>query len=770
MLDLTRIRLDKRLAIISAIGALSLISLRTVYLLTAPATVRAGGQHDESIAARQQYSEHIGRTYSEPFGKGQHFLPSNLQTDTGQFIDPNSFPTAQYCGHCHQESHQQWRESAHSNSNRAPWYLRNVQLLTHEKGVEYTRHCEGCHDPVALVSGTLTPGQNQRRPFDEDGVTCSVCHAIQKVDTRGTGSYVLGVPAVLVNEDGTPITRQVSDGEILAHLDRHSAAVMKPFYKTSEFCSACHKAALPRQLNGYKWQRAISLYDEWQSSSFAKESPLPFYQKAEVSTCQTCHMQRETLALADSGAKHNQLASHRWLGANTVIPAYYHYNEQLKRTIQFLQNDVFHVDFFALEAGRERSQDRSAQTSDKIVAPLGSVPATVDAGEILTADIVIQNKGEAHSHVPEQRDMYQSWVDFTLKDRKGKVLKESGFIMPSSGLLDPQAHSFTNRLINVNGGLNAEHQVWDSRVVAYNNTIQSGRSQLVRYSFHMPPAAVGPITLTATVQYRRFNQHFIDFGMNMPENKHYKQTVVSMASSSIILAVGKNQPVSPSPPASGDWRRWNNYGIALLDGQQYDAAIDAFTQVIRIRPDYVEGYTNRAIAEIQWQRFDDAGADLEHSLDVLPGNARALYYRAIVARAEGHLASAVADLQAVLRAYPRSRDAHRELGFALYQQHRYAAASSEYEAVQSIDPDDLAAHYNLSILYSRLGLKDKASGEAATFADEKDDPNAAPYALAYLRKHAELANETTAWHTHDLDNPIEKVPTALPKAFSGTQQ
>jgi hypothetical protein len=77
MLDLSRIRLDKRLAIISAVGALSLVSLRTAYVLTAPATVQAGGQHDESIAARQQYSEQIGRTYSEPFGKGQHFLPSN---------------------------------------------------------------------------------------------------------------------------------------------------------------------------------------------------------------------------------------------------------------------------------------------------------------------------------------------------------------------------------------------------------------------------------------------------------------------------------------------------------------------------------------------------------------------------------------------------------------------------------------------------------------------------------------------------------------------
>ena len=47
---------------------------------------------------------------------------------------------------------------------------------------------------------------------------------------------------------------------------------------------------------------------------------------------------------------------------------------------------------------------------------------SVAPGETRHADVVIQNKGIAHSHVPEQRDMYESWVDFTVKDSAGKVL------------------------------------------------------------------------------------------------------------------------------------------------------------------------------------------------------------------------------------------------------------------------------------------------------------------------------------------------------------
>ncbi len=39
------------------------------------------------------------------------------------------------------------------------------------------------------------------------------------------------------------------------------------------------------------------------------------------------------------------------------------------------------------------------------------------------------------------------------------------------------------------------HQVWTIHSVAYDNTIQSGRSALVRYQFHLPANATGPFTL-----------------------------------------------------------------------------------------------------------------------------------------------------------------------------------------------------------------------------------------------------------------------------------
>jgi Flp pilus assembly protein TadD len=709
---------------------------------------RAANAGQDAATDRAAYTQKVAEHYNFRFGDDHPFLPSNATTDTGQFIESKSFLTAKYCGHCHQEAYAEWRQTAHANSFRAPWYIKNTNLLRDEKGIEFTRHCEGCHNPIALVSGALTKGSPIDRHFDADGITCTTCHSIQKVDARGTGSYVMAQPAVLVDANDKPIYGEVSDREILAHLDRHSKAVMKDFYRTSDFCAACHKAALPRILNNYKWQRAIFLSDEWQQSSFAKQSPLPFYVKDQVSICQTCHMKSEAITLQDYGAEDGKLKSHRWLGANTALSKYYGYDEQMEKTVAFLRTGVFNVDIFGIE-----------RNGDKIAAPLGNVPFEVAAGDDLVVSVVVQNKGIAHNHVPEQRDFYESWVEFQVKDSAGKTIMDSGAI-GQDGELDSGAHSFTNRLVNTSGVLNDLHQVWDTRIIAFNNTIISGRSQIVRFGFKLPAGVAGPITLTAKVNYRRFNQRFIEFGLG----KHYQLPVVEMASRTRTIALGANQPAPPDAEDNPLWMRWNNYGIGLLDAQQYADSAAAFERVAQLRPDYADAYTNVAIANYSWQRYDQSRTQLEKALKLSPKNARALYYLALVERIQGNLDAAVADLREMAAQYPRSRDAHRELGFSLYQQHKYDEARQEYETVQSIDPDDLAAHYILSIVYRRLGMKDKAAVEAAAFADQKDDPTANTYALDFLSKHPEITAESVPWHVHRATGQI------IPEASGGAGQ
>ena len=129
--------------------------------------------------------------------------------------------------------------------------------------------------------------------------------------------------------------------------------------------------------------------------------------------------------------------------------------------------------------------------------------------------------------------------------------------------------------------------------------------------------------------------------------------VVEMASRTRTLALGANGAVPPDDDDNPEWMRWNNYGIGLLDAQQYADSVRAFEQVAKLRPDYADAYTNIAIADFSWQRYGAARTNLEKALTLAPQNARALYYLALVDRIQGKLDEAVADLREVITQFPQ---------------------------------------------------------------------------------------------------------------------
>ncbi len=686
------------------------------------------------------YHDEIAKTYDYRFGENP-FLPSLAKTESGGFLDPVSFPTADYCAKCHAAVHKEWRESAHGNAFRAPFYKKNVELLINTKGIEFSRHCEGCHNPIALFSGSLTKDSKVDRSFDEDGVTCMTCHSITKIqNTAGLGSYVMGTPHVMVNEDGTPVTRPVSDEEIMKRPDLHAKAVMRDIYRSNEFCAVCHKAALPKQLNEYKWLRAFSVYDEWQQSSWSKESPLPFYKKDKVYSCQECHMVK-TEAPGDYGAKDGKAASHRWLGANTAIPVFYGYKDQLQKTEAFLKDDLLGIDLFALRKGLS-----SESRDDGLIAPLDRSTFALKPGEKVTLSVVIQNKKIGHSLVPEQRDFYESWVEFLVKDEADGTVFHSGYLKPD-GLLEERAHSYTNRLISGGGQLLDLHQVWESRTRAYDNTILPGQSDLVRYQFTIPETARGALTVTVKVNYRRFRKGFTDW----VHGKSVDYPYTEMATRSMTLNIGQNVGKAGAMDDK-EMLRWNNYGIALLAQRQYTRAINAFQKVVAIKPDYADGHTNIAIANYMYQRYDAALRSLAQAFKLEPHNVRARFYQALIYRAQGKLTQAIEGFKTVLAAYPRLRQARTELGSTYYQLQKFDLARAEFEALQTIDPDDLSAHYNLMLIYRRLGLKKQAAEQAAYFVDRKDDPGAAANAHDFLKNHKEISSESVPWHVHSDDS------------------
>lgn len=698
-----------------------------------------GAQEPAAKSTPQQdpYSEQLSHNYNFVFEKGNISLPGNAAVEGGGFLRAEDFPDAEYCGHCHEEAYHQWRQSLHSNAFRTPFYRTSVNILIRTKGIEFSRHCDSCHNPVGVVTGVLTSGSQLDRSFDRDGLTCTVCHSIQRVtSTLGNGSYVMGVPAALVDENGNRIPGKVPDSEILAHLDRHSKAVMRDLLHQPEFCASCHKANLPPLLNGYKWIRAFTVYDEWQNSKFSHRNPLTFY-AADFTTCQGCHMKRVPVPVTvkEYGAKQGTLVSHRWPAGNTAVPFYYGLDEQLDKTIEFLKTgNYLNVDIFGLKVAG----------SDRLIAPLGRVPFTLKPNDVVEADVVVQNKNIGHSLIPEVRDLYEAWVQFSVNDASGATIYESGFLKPD-GSLDTRAHSFTNRPVDVTGSFVDNHKVFTIHSMAYDNTIQSGRSALVRYEFQLPPDVKGPLTLTARVNYRHLRQSYLN---NIFGKDHPAYPVVELQSETRTLNIGENQPVARFENENEEWMRWNDIGIGYLDQQQYADAQHAFEQVVGLRPDYKDGYINIGLNYIEWEKYPEARPPLEKALGLYPDDARALYYLALVERRERHTEAEVADLQKVVAQYPESRDARRELGISYYQQDRVQEAMEQFKALQGIDPDDLAAHYNLAILYRREGMKKEAARESAQYAIKYIDPGAPTYSLEYLRKHPEISIESVPWHMH----------------------
>ena len=101
---------------------------------SSPATTPLYGAHIPITGPTTAFHDSVASHYNYAFGKESPFLPSNATSSDGQFMSPKAFPTAEYCGHCHQEAYRQWRESVHSNSFRAPWYLKNVNAAHRREG------------------------------------------------------------------------------------------------------------------------------------------------------------------------------------------------------------------------------------------------------------------------------------------------------------------------------------------------------------------------------------------------------------------------------------------------------------------------------------------------------------------------------------------------------------------------------------------------------------------------------------------------------------
>ena len=707
------------------------------------------------------------------------FSPSNARTIDGKLIPESDFFPAARCSGCHQDTHAGWSLSLHRNAAREPFYRESADILLRTRGIEFTRHCESCHTPVALFSGALTRYSGKTEApftrFDDEGVTCSVCHSIVDARVDGTGSFTVRRPALLAKQDGTPVFGDFTDAQILADVPGHKRAVMRPLLRTPEFCATCHKVAAPPDLNGYKNIKGFSAYDEWQQSGASLESVLPFYRRDARADCRACHMPKID-SHNDRAAKNGLISSHRWPGANTAAPLFYGQTDQVDLIEKFLGSNVLSVDIFALQR----------QTTGDVIAPLNTAAENriaLQPGEEVVAEVVASNRNAAHSFPPEVRDLYEAWIELEAIDESGKTIFHSGYLKPD-GMLDESAHVYKAILLDDSARVITRHQIWTTNVKAYDNSIQPGRSDIARFRFRVPDGngqRSAGIKLRARINYRRFNQEYTNYVLMMRAAR-LEVPVVQMAKAEVTIGGLQSPGIGHKPPSGTQLseirsqtetlnpelrtlnhaslaRRWNDYGIGLLEQTQYGPAREAFRRASELDPSDPNLLVNSAIAELRTERYgpereqlSKAAALLERALRLNPSHARSRYWRAIVLRGAGNLPEAAQALAGLAKEYPRDREVQRQLGQTLYSLGRLDEARTALETVVAIEPQDAGAYQLLAPIYLSQGLKPEADVARALYLQWREDPLANPIAARFFAAHPEWAEERVTSHTHGLDS------------------
>ena len=191
-------------------------------------------------------------------------------------VDSRALAGSESCGSsgCHEEIYREWLPSAHRYSSLDRMFQRVQTLMVEETAPEFTRYCAGCHDPISLFSGAKNPGNmTLSAEGANEGASCVVCHSMVRTDIQGNGDYTLRPARPYAYEwaEGTT-ARWLRDFLIRSYPRHHVESYSRPLLKTAEFCAACHKQYVDREVNmDIGKVQGQNQYDSWKNSRWYHE-------------------------------------------------------------------------------------------------------------------------------------------------------------------------------------------------------------------------------------------------------------------------------------------------------------------------------------------------------------------------------------------------------------------------------------------------------------------------------------------------------------------
>lgn len=514
-------RLIRNIIVISSLYGASILSLTALY----------NAFDDKPVPSRQGYL----------YDYGDHpFRPSQTETVTGGFVAAAQIAKSHQCGGCHQDIYQQWLSSVHRQAASDPAYVKNVNLLEANRGISATRYCEGCHAPVALLTGELTPGGKHggvpETPAHLEGVGCLGCHGIDRVaHTNGVASYVFSAKEhYLFDSHSDYLPQKIRNFLVRISPGPHKQAMGSALLQEPALCATCHEQFMDASMNDWGWVKMQSEYNDWLESAFSGQDDQSFQTKTTL-TCQDCHF---ALVPGDdpSADDNGYIHSHRSPGANTVLPFLNSDDTQLNKTIQFLQNAKLLV---SIEQPRRQDAIFNQQPIDQSLRPADqdNTPFFVYLGESTAIKVAVTNRMVGHNFPGGTIDINQAWLYLDVVDANGDLVYRSGFL-DENQQLDQSAHIYHAIPVDRHGKEVWKHDLFRMVGDAYKNVIPAGKTDIKTFTFTAPDWAKNPLTVTAILKYRKFNQRYARWALDHPNPV---LPVVDMARDSLTIPI-KIQP------------------------------------------------------------------------------------------------------------------------------------------------------------------------------------------------------------------------------------
>ena len=144
-------------------------------------------------------------------------------------------------------------------------------------------------------------------------------------------------------------------------------------------------------------------------------------------------------------------------------------------------------------------------------------------------------------------------------------------------------------------------------------------------------------------------------------------------------------------------------GILACQVGRSDLGLAHFIEVLRLKPDFAQGYNSLGIALRDQGRLEEAIVNWQTSLRLQPIQAEAHNNLGLALKELGRLEESAANLEQALVHYPNFVEAHNNLGNTLKEQGKLQESAACYLRTLRLKPDHADAHKNLGILNLLLG-------------------------------------------------------------------